>query len=574
MDGSPGGAAKPPASGKKPRANPAGKALDFGKAAADTAANAAKNGLQGLLNGVAGVPGALKGFGSAVLGRTASSFGVSKAAAAAGIGVIGTFGGIGVATTISQYRDMDRIYRQEGYIDECEQALLDEARVQGETTSMEGDEMMYAEMMYGILANLGCDPKQCAGAVSSMAAESALDPTAVEGIYTERYQIGPRKAAIIDGNSFTPEIENHFHWLQEHTSVSLSVSGYTGTDGRKTCGIGLLQYTGGSANGLMAMAESAGKKWYDFDVQMAYMLSDQSGFGPRLKKYMELSQGKSVVECADLWTQYVEMGGGGISDDMKASHNARADELLTALGNRHDALKSEYSEMASGVQELAGSNFEAATAARTSEVERLCGGEGNTGLDGIYDNTGMAKLMTLFCYQDHHCAEATATGGNPQRRGGTKLYQELRDKAKGGSPALSSDPYWNSCDRGVATAVICSGADANFCLGGCGNMMAYLIGSDKWERVGALTEVCDRMEPGDICIYSGHVWMYTSTELNSAEGGNGEVSSASYGERYPGMGSMRKHYFDESGYQVFRYVGSFDDEAVDMSSITSPADHH
>lgn len=575
MDGGPGGSPKPAGKPRRSRPNPVGKAKDMGKAAADTAANAAKNGMQGLVNGLAGVPGALKGFGNALLGKAASAFGVSRATAAAGIGLLGLFGGVGGVTMVSNYLDMERIYRQEGYIDDCAQAMYNESQVQGETVAMEGDEMMYAEMMYGILANLGFGNKQCAGAVSSMAAESALDPTAVEGIYSERYQIGPRKAVLFDGNTFTAEIENHFRWLQEHTSVHLSVSGYTGVDGRKTCGLGLLQYTGGSANGLMSMAEAAGKNWYDFDVQMAYMLSDQSGFGARLRKYKELSADKDVETCADLWTQYVEMGGGSVSDNMLATHKARAKEIEQALGTRHDALQSEYASVASGVQDMAGSSFEAATVAKSSEVQRLCGGGNgdNSGLDGVYDNTGMARLMTLYCYQDHHSAEATATGGNPQRRGGTKLYQELRDTSPCGR--LKNDPYWNSCDRGVATAVICSGADDNFCLGGCGNMITYLVGSDKWELVGPLSQVADRLEPGDICIYRKHVIMYTGTELNSAEGGKGEISSASYGERYPGMGSMRQHYSNNSEYRVFRYVGSFDGTmGSDLSKITAPADHH
>lgn len=576
MDGSSGGPAKPPSGGKRPAANPMKGAADMGRAAADTAANAARNGLQGLINGVAGIPGAVKNLGNALLGRTADAFGVSKTAAAAGIGVVGIFGSMSVVATVSQYQTMQNIYRQEGYVDECAQALYDESKVQGETTALEGDQMMYAEMMYGILANLGCSPQQCAGAISSMAAESALDPTAVEGIYSERYQIGPRKAVLFDGNSFTAEIENHFIWLQEHTSVHLSVSGYTGSDGRKTCGLGLLQYTGGAANGLMGMAEAAGKNWYDFDVQMAYMLSDQSGFGARVRKYMTLSQSAgSVEECADLWTQYVEMGGGAISDRMRESHNAQASDLLASLGSRHEALQSEYADVASDVQEMAGASFEAATAAKSSEVERLCGGvENGDGLDGIYDNTGMAKLMVMYSYQDYHSAEATATGGNPQRRGGTKLYQELRDKCS--NSRLQNDPYWNSCDRGVATAVICSNADDNFCLGGCPCMLTYLIGSDKWESLGPIGQAASHLEPGDIIICSGHVLMYTSSELNSAEGGLGEMSSASYGERYPGMGSMREGYVASSrGYQVFRYTGSFDGTTgPDMSQITSPADHH
>lgn len=581
MDDSTPSEVKPSGRGSKKSGNPLHKLRDAGAAAADTAANAAKKGLQQLIGGLTGMPGAAKALGSAVLGKTAQSFGVSKTTAGIGIGIIGIFGGLGAVTTIAQYQSAEQIYRQEGYVDDCAEALYNESQVQTETTDLEGDEMMYAEMMYGILANLGCSPVQCAGAISSMAAESGLDPTAVEGIYNEKYQIGPRKSLYVDGNTFTPAIEEHFAWLQAHTAKTLSVKGYTGVDGRKTCGLGLLQFTGGSANGVMAMAEAAGKMWYDFDVQMAYMMSDQSGFGPRVKKFKELSETATDPKvAADLWTQYVEMGGGAVASDTLETHRAKAEGILSELGRRHEALQSEYAEMASGVQEMAGSNFDTATANRSSEVEQMCGeGDDDNGLDGVYDNAGMAKLMTLYCYQDYKSAEATATGGNPQKRGGTKLYQELRDTSTNGR--LNSDSYWNSCDRGVATAVICSGADDNFSLGGCRNMLAYMLGCDKWAEVGPLNDVSDRLEPGDICIHSnpakqhGHVIMYTSTELNSAEGGQGEISSASYGQRYPGMGTMREHYIGSDNYTVFRYTGSFDGaNATDLSALQSPIDHH
>lgn len=572
---------KKPSGGRKgSSSNPLLKARDVGAGLADSAMNAAKNGAQQMLGGIAGMPGAAKAMAGKAVGKVARSLGISQTAAGIGIAVVGLVGGAGTVVSVTNYNNTQRIYRQEGFVDGCAEAMYNESKVQGETTAMEGDEMMYAEMMYGILANLGCTPDQCAGAVSSMAAESGLDPTSVEGIYNERYQIGPKKALYVEGNKFTPAIEDHFNYLKQayaKSGISISVRGYTAENGQMTCGIGLLQYTGVGATGLMAMADTAGKNWYDFDVQMAYMMSDQSGFGARVRKFKEVSQGMGAVECADAWTKYVEMGGGSVKQSMLDSHRQKAAEVASTLGARHEALQSEYASVATDVQELAGANFGAATEARTNEVMLQCGSEDGSGLDGVYDNTGMARLMTLYCYQDYHSSEATATGGNPQKRGGTKLYQELRDSLTGS--ALAGDSYWNSCDRGVATAVICSGADDNFNIGGCSNMLAYLLGSDKWAKVGALNDVYDQLEPGDICIYSrpghGHVIMYTGSELNSAEGGAGEISSASYGERYPGMGSMRQHYVGSDNYTVFRYTGSFDGRfAVDLSTVKSPADHH
>lgn len=89
--------------------------------------------------------------------------------------------------------------------------------------------------------------------------------------------------------------------------------------------------------------------------------------------------------------------------------------------------------------------------------------------------------------------------------------------------------YFTDCGVFVATVMIASGADEDFPIRGTSAQLSYLQGSDKYETFTPSSE--GDLEPGDILIVPGHIYLYTGERNSSA---TGRAQGASLYTRVPG----------------------------------------
>ena len=128
-----------------------------------------------------------------------------------------------------------------------------------------------------------------------------------------------------------------------------------------------------------------------------------------------------------------------------------------------------------------------------------------------------------------HESVAIATPNTSDNNGnGTDLYVKVHDLVLGG------DPWYQSCDRGAATAIRWSGADDEFPLGNCEMIIQYLEssrGKDYWQHVGDNVKLSD-LKPGDVVINEGHIMIYVGNEAVRAKfpNSNGNIVHASIGD--------------------------------------------
>jgi len=167
---------------------------------------------------------------------------------------------------------------------------------------------------------------------------------------------------------------------------------------------------------------------------------------------------------------------------------------------------------------------------------------------------------------DHHTISSAAvaiaweTKAKGNGNDGTSLYIKVKDAI------FPNDPYYQSCDRGVATAVRWSGADDNFPVGDTRKQDSYLSSSSLWTFVGKYDQNYSKLKPGDIVITTpsrrgtnhGHIVLYVGNDAITKRypNSNAEFVSASYQDRSPGCGDNKSTYIGD-GYHIYRYNGSY-----------------
>jgi hypothetical protein len=131
-----------------------------------------------------------------------------------------------------------------------------------------------AKTVYSVLATWGMPDENIAGILGNWSQESGIDPTSVESIFTEPYQIGTRKQAAWDG-------------------------GFTHIPGQEHGGIGLGQWSNGRTPMLLDYAESKGLDWYTIETQLAFMVQgDNPGDVAVFKDMITTSQGSPAAAAA------------------------------------------------------------------------------------------------------------------------------------------------------------------------------------------------------------------------------------------------------------------------------------
>lgn len=121
-------------------------------------------------------------------------------------------------------------------------------------------------------------------------------------------------------------------------------------------------------------------------------------------------------------------------------------------------------------------------------------------------NENLAEALVSYAHPsvEYGIPNTTENNGN-----GTDLYVAVHDAV------YSGDPWYQTCDRSVASAIRWSGTDDQFPPGGCIAQLEYLRssrGQEYWEDItGKVFQESD-LQPGDIMIDEGHIFAYVGLD--------------------------------------------------------------
>lgn len=136
----------------------------------------------------------------------------------------------------------------------------------GSSSGNSGSAEANAKRVYTALKAYGIPDVNIAGVLGNWTHESGIDPTGVEGIYDEKYTMGPKKtAAMANPNSYTLNT-----LFPKYKGKSINKKAYIGEDGLYYPGIGLGGFTGPATTKLIKFAKQHGMNWYDLDAQLQY----------------------------------------------------------------------------------------------------------------------------------------------------------------------------------------------------------------------------------------------------------------------------------------------------------------
>lgn len=199
----------------------------------------------------AGIFHAISSFASGVLGATAAIGNAIAAGTMAVTVALGSALGVGV---VSQFNKSDDT------IAACVPTTTAVSQASQEHVSdgqIDAMREANAVKVWSVYSALGGSKEQTAAVLGNLQAESSLDPTAMETIFDEPFQVGPKKAAAaVKGFKISlidPSYAARFPSIQY-------------------VGIGLGQWTNGRNQLLVNYAKKTGSNWYDFDTQIKFML--------------------------------------------------------------------------------------------------------------------------------------------------------------------------------------------------------------------------------------------------------------------------------------------------------------
>lgn len=502
-----------------------------------TMGNGITGSIKGLFNNVIGIGGKA----NAGVTKIAEYTNLPKAAVSVmlSVAILGT-GGSGL-TAYQSARQNSLLVRQEALKDDCAEAI-DNMKT-GLLTATNGSMDKSAQKLYSVGKALGMSNEQIAGMLGNAQRESQVDPTCIEGIYDEAYDINGarKKAAIANMNDyFTGTLQPLYARLDE--PITLNVGAYQGPDGKYYCGIGLFQFTGPEACNLMGYAQSGNMDWWDTDLQLAFSFDTTGGYETRAQWVQQwIASGCSSPEQAAAdWNVNFEGNSNGNYVELRQQY---AREWFTKIQSGQLTYDAAY---ASSIISLANRLQGGALSAAVSAEESKC-----ASAEKSYNNSDLARAAVAYAY------ETTAEGrGND----GTELYRFLHDSI------FPGDTYYQSCDRGVATAINWSGADDSFPVGSTDKQDVYASSSSKWQDLGIFGSAVsyDQLQPGDVLITTsarrgsvygehGHIVMYVSNKIVQEKypASSASFVSASIDKRSPGCETYSGQFVGEN-YHVYR----------------------
>lgn len=416
----------------------------------------------------------------------------------------------------------------------CEQLAEDASKPSGGTDGVSEEAEENAKVIFSVLSHAGMNDQNIAGIIGNFTAESGngLDTTAVERIFDEPFEIGPKKQAQWDATS----------------------SEYPAGFANQPTGIGLAQWTWDRATNLLEFAEESGSDWYQMETQLAYMLSKDNPSDVEVVQEMVSGDNPGADDPAaaamffhDNWERSADTAG------MAARRGEAAGQWYAKMGSW-----SVDTSLASSVLALAeqtqGKADHKAVAAELAQCPSLAAGGGG-------GNADAAEAAVTLAWP--HTEDSNGNDG-------TDAYVFIHDEVYEG------DPYYASCDRTVGTAVRWSGTDDTYPPGAVSTQMAYLKGEgkEKWEELGTgLT--ADELKPGDVLLTNdsaGHTFMWVGEEMveqiwKDDHTPDGVVVSGSLNDRSPGVNADGE-LNDGRSYTAFRSKGP--EKSSEFTDIKMP----
>ena len=170
-----------------------------------------------------------------------------------------------VAGVIVGAVDRDRIGDDGGRSSRCVLTSTGDSG-DGDGADVSGDMETNAKAVYSALSDFGMNDENIAGILGNWEAESSIDPTSLEGVFGEPYQLGPSKRSALD-------------------------SGFSG-------GIGLGQWTGSRNTMLRDYAKAKGQDWYTIETQVAFLIEGDNPGDVAIVKDMIEHPKPSAAEAA------------------------------------------------------------------------------------------------------------------------------------------------------------------------------------------------------------------------------------------------------------------------------------
>ena len=436
-----------------------------------------------------------------------------------------------------------------------------------------------AKKMYSVFRDYGFNNASIAGILGNTDCESGIDPSAIEGIFSEYGFLGTKKAeALLSLTHYTEDIL--FNKYRDN-GVSFNRNGYKviNDDNQEVfyCGVGLAQWTGANCYAFLKAAETLGIDWYDMEYQLGYMISDcmyRPGFfagwvgnqfegDPDEPEEPDPNDYATSAEYDEAYDEYEEDHAIWEESWLEAARQSGLKYVHEYEGN---TAKDEERKAASvewyliikdwGDDEVDTGYVETITdmAAQLGAITNMLDvelGQYRCLNGNIFDNSSLANAAVSFAWPTKE----------QSRNNGTNLYQTVHDGI------WPRDLIYKACDRCVAMAVLWSGTDDSYPTG-TPNQLSYLQSSGKWELVGMSDSLSiGDLAPGDIFIRNGHTWVYVGEEaINKAYTGEctpgSDSVSASLNERSAACGPDTSHCLGNGGkdyegkgpYYVFRCV--------------------
>ena len=463
--------------------------------------------------------GAVAFFSNAAAG-VATAFGMTMTMATISMvgGLIGgvVFGSAAIVMVVSNPAD-------DAMVDPCKDYyIIQQQAVQEEAANQSQQMIENGKKCYSVFKAVGLSNENIAGILGNWQAESNIDSTSVETIFDEPYRIGPRKQHAQDVGFDIMSIDSRYGATYPLIKLAgIGLGGWTDTNDGAT-----------NNSRLRAFADSFGYEWWTLDIQLAFCLTPTAQGGDYGRfDLLNWEQESSPSSAALTFARYWE----GNTSLAQAERQQYAEQWFLRIAE-YDVDQTYADSILSMAQtasvDASGNSF------RTSLED--CGGSVNNALNG-----SIAQAAVSYAYQDW----TEGIGNN-----GTDLYQEVHDAI------FPGDPWYQSCDRGVACAVRWSGLDDDFPAGAVSSQLNHMETSDKWKEI-LWDGDKSKLLPGDVLIRSdaavGHVVLYVGNELIKAKWGEGTdpnlcVVSASYNERSPGCEGWYTGSTGLNTYRAFR----------------------
>lgn len=415
----------------------------------------------------------------------ASSLHIPPAVASAGMALV-LAGGIGTGViAVDQY--VNTLNPALFVAEDCDERVAD-AKTADTTDSAvdeEAEKEKNAKIIYSALKGiLGLDDAHIAACISNFAAESGVDPTGVETIFDEHYQMGPKKqAAMADIDSFTRNVV-----FNAYAGVcTLNTDFYCQPDGVARCGIGLAGQTGPNCKQLLEDAEGLGKDWWDMEFQFAWELATYED------KWKEF--GNQTGDCETLALWFVHYYEGNANPDFDAAHVREAKDWEARMKSWtvDQAVVNNISQM---MQQMGATGSKKEVEKRQKECTPCRSNAAQ------YDNSSIAAAAASYAYP---------TRGAGVGNDGTELYVKVHDAV------FPGDTIYRSCDRSAATAIRWSGKDDDVPPGSTTETEQHFEAEEnkKWKNVTSEIQTLEDLEPGDIwnTVTNGHIFVYCGEDI-------------------------------------------------------------